>query len=688
MSISHTRALLLGCALLSVGQNLSFDAYAQSAQTSDDTHVIRDEIIVTGSPFRAKTSENLAGVSVLTSEELLQRMSGSLGETLKFEPGISSSFFGPGASRPVIRGQGGLRVLILDNGISSIDASSASPDHAAAVEPAMAERIEVIRGAGLLRYGSAASGGVINVIDGRIPDKVPANKISGAARVSASSVDRSFEQAAGVDMHVSKLGKGDVVAHVEISHRKTKDYDIPKFSRSQALRTQDPLPVGQEETDRLSNSATKATSVAGGISYIGEHAFIGGAIKDLNSTYGVPGGEGSTIRLDQTRFDANANWEFLDGPLESLNISGGVADYTHSEFEASGDVGTIFTNEGWEARVEIVQSEIGIWHGAHGVQLKKRDFAALGDEAFVPPTTTREFGLFSFHEFDFGDVHLEAAGRYEHTKHTNDTAGIVQSYDGYSLSAGLDYHIFANTKLGGTVFRTERSPTSEELFSNGPHLATNQFERSDITLGKEVARGVEASLRYTDGDNQLTLNGFYTDYQDYVFEANTGGIIILDGGDELPEFVFTPADAVFKGFELQGKKHMGTISGFDIHTDASLEYVKATISGTTTNILSNRLPRIPPLGYSFGLDADRDRWGFRAELSHAVRKDALADGELPSDSYTLVNAFAHYDINDVMSVRVAVMNIGDRDARQHTSFLKEVVPLPGRNFRISLEALF
>jgi iron complex outermembrane receptor protein len=687
MSISHTRALLLGSALLFIGQGPSFNAYAQSADTSESNPAIIDEIIVTGSPFRAKTSENLAGVSVLTSEELLQRMSGSLGETLKFEPGISSSFFGPGASRPVIRGQGGLRVLILDNGISSIDASSASPDHAAAVEPAMAERIEVIRGAGLLRYGSAASGGVINVIDGRIPAKVPAHKVSGAARVSASSVDRGFEQAAGADVHVASLGKGDVVAHVEISHRNTKDYDIPKFSRSKALRAQDPFANGQEETDRLSNSATKATALAGGLSYIGEQAFIGGAIKDLNSNYGVPGGEGSTIKLDQTRFDAHAKWEFLDGPLESFNISGGVADYTHREFEASGDIGTVFTNEGWEARAEIVQNEIGIWHGAHGVQLKKRDFAALGDEAFVPPTTTREFGLFSFHELDFGDVHIEASGRYEHTKHTNDTAGIVRSYDGYSLSAGLDYHLFDNTKLGGTVFRTERAPTTEELFSNGPHLATNQFERGDITLGKEVARGVEASLRYNNGDDQLTLNGFYTDYQDYIFEANTGGVVITDEGDELPEFLFTPADVVFKGFELQAKKNIGTFSGLEFRMDGSIEYVKATISGANLSG-SNRLPRIPPLGLSFGIDADMDKWGFRAELSHAVQKDALADGELPTQSYTLVNAFAHYDINDVLSVRFAVMNIGDSDARQHTSFLKEVVPLPGRNFKISLEAFF
>ena len=340
-------------------------------------------------------------------------MSGSLGETLKFEPGISSSFFGAGASRPIIRGQGGARVLLLDNGIGSIDASSASPDHAASVEPAMASKIEVIRGSGLLRYGSSASGGVVNVIDGRIPERSPDGTFGGSIRLGVSSVDEGYEIAAGSDMALGKLGDGELVAHAEISHRKTENYDIPKFARSENLRQLSPLLLEDEVRDVLPNSDTKAVSLAAGLSYIGVQNFVGIALKDLNSEYGIPGGEGNSIRLDQTRFDISSQIKFQTGPFEKLNISGGAADYIHKEREANGSIGTIFTNRGFEGRVEVTGREHEIWRAAHGVQYKIREFTAKGEEAFVPPTTTQLFGLFSFHEWEVGALHFEASGRYE-----------------------------------------------------------------------------------------------------------------------------------------------------------------------------------------------------------------------------------------------------------------------------------
>ncbi len=413
--------LLTGAALYTA------PAFAQTPAQNND------EIIVTGSLLSVTSTETLVGVSVLTGEELQRRMSGSLGETLKFEPGISSSFFGAGASRPIIRGQGGLRVLLLDNGIGSIDASASSPDHAGAVEPALANRIEVIRGSGLLRYGSAAAGGVINVIDGRIPERVPDKRIAGNARIGVSSVDNGYEVAVGSDIVLGQLGAGDIVAHAGFSHRTTDDYDIPNFARSESLRRLSPNPQGGETRDTLPNSSTKATSLAAGISYIGEGTFFGAAIKDLNSTYGIPGGEGATIRLDQTRVDLSSKFEFGDSPFESLSLSGGVADYLHTEFEASGEAGTVFSNEGFEGRAEIVQRTQGIWQAAHGVQYKKRNFSAIGEEAFVPPTTTNLFGVFSFHELDLGKLHLEAAGRYEHIRHT-DNMGTSISFNGITVT--------------------------------------------------------------------------------------------------------------------------------------------------------------------------------------------------------------------------------------------------------------
>lgn len=683
--------------LLMATSILATPAFAQSSTAIEPDEIPideipSDEIIVTGSILSATTSENLVGVSVLTSEELQRRMSSSLGETLKFEPGISSSFFGAGASRPIIRGQGGLRVLLLDNGIGSIDASSASPDHAAAVEPAMASRIEVIRGSGLLRYGSAASGGVINVIDGRIPERVPGKTIDGKFRVGLSSVDSGYETAAGSDIALGKamgkaMGKtrtGDIVGHIEMARRKTQNYAVPDFSRSKTLRQTMPLPLDEELSGNLPNSATKATSLAGGVSYIGQDVFFGGAVKNLDSEYGIPGGEGATIRLDQIRYDFTSKYDFDSGFFDSLSVLGGAADYEHKEIEASGEVGTIFTNKGFELRAEILQRERGAWHGAHGVQYKEREFSAIGEEAFVPPTVTKMFGLFSFHELDWDALHLEAAGRYETVEHQKLTGEAV-TFNGLSASFGADYHLTGNTKLGGTVYRTERAPTTEELFSNGPHLATQQFESGDRDLGIETATGAELSLRYKTGGSHATFNLFYTDYANYIYERITGAAVITDEGDVLPVTRFTPSNAVFKGFEIDLGHEWGAWRGWDISTDASLEYVDAKLNLAQ---LDAALPRIPPLGVTLGLSADTGLWGLRAELDYAAKKTTLAYGELPSDSYTLINAFVSREINDAMTLRLSALNLTNQDARQHTSFLKDVVPLPGRNFKISLEMTF
>ncbi len=676
MYLRLPRAMRTPMALLMGTTFLASPAVAQPDQTED-------EIIVTGSILSAKTTENLVGVSVLTSEELQRRMSGSLGETLKFEPGISSSFFGAGASRPIIRGQGGLRVLLLDNGIGSIDASSASPDHAAAVAPAMASKIEVIRGSGLLRFGSSASGGVINVIDGRIPDQVPDKQIAGKARLGVSSVNHGFEVAVGSDVKLGQIGTADILGHAEISHRKTEDYDIPKFARSESLRQLSPLPVTSEIQNNLPNSATKATSVSAGLSYLGESVFLGGAVKNLNSEYGIPGGEGSTIKLDQTRFDFTSRYDFNSTVFETFNFLGGVADYEHKEIEVSGDIGTIFTNKGFEFRSEITQRERGPWNAAHGIQYKKREFAAIGAEAFVPPTTTNTFGAYSFHELDFGGIHLEAAARYEHVKH-EDNNGTKTSFNGVSGSFGVDYHLTETAKLGGSLYRTERAPATEELFSNGPHLATNQFEIGDHDLDMEIATGAEISLRYQDGDNHLTFNVFYTDYADYIFENATGAFIITDEGDRLAVSMFTPADAVFKGFELDIGKSWRQWNGWDVTTDASFEYVDANLK----NLSPETLPRLPPFGVTLGISADGEQWGMRTELEYAAAKDKLALGELPSKDYVLVNAFLSYVLNDKTTLRFSALNLTNQDARQHTSFLKENVPLPGRNFKASIEMEF
>lgn len=627
-------------------------ANAAYAQDSD----IMDEIIVTGSPLTRSVDEAITGVSVLSGEELSNRLAGTIGETLKSEPGVSSTFFGAGASRPIIRGQGGDRVRILTNGIGSIDASSASPDHAVAAEPAQAERIEVLRGASLLRYGSSGSGGIINVIDGRIPNKRPDGDISGALRIGASSVDLGREVSASIDKAIGN----NVVVHTDGTFKQSDSFDGPD--------------------GRISNSAVKTSSVTGGVSYIGNKGFLGGALHSFKSDYEVPGDpdEAVSIVLTQTRFDLNGKLD-MDGFIEKLQIFGGYADYTHTEFEAPGEPGTVFTNEGYEVRVEAIQREQKGWAAAYGVQLRQRDFAAIGEEAFVPPTNTQQIGLYTFQEKEIGNFHLEGAVRYENTKQQNSVTSQDIGFNLLSVSAGSDVHLTDAIRFGGTVFRTQRAPTTEELFSNGPHLATDQFEVGDPSLAKETATGVEAAFRVREDGHYLTVNAFYTDYSNYIFERETGA-----EEDGLDVFQFTGEDASFRGFEVQGGMDVAEIGNFTLKADALAEYVRAKTD-------SGNLPRIPPLSVLAGIEADSERFNFRAEVDYAAAQNKVETFETPTDDYALVNVFATWRApTDAQDVRlsVSVLNLLDDDARQHTSFLKDVVPLPGRNVRFSIASSF
>ena len=658
-----------------------------------------DEIIVTGSPLVNSVDEALTGVSVLTGDELLDRLESTIGETLKREPGLSSTFFGAGASRPIIRGQGDDRVRILTNGVGTIDAAAASPDHAVAAEPAQAERIEVVRGASLLRYGSSGSAGVVNVIDGRIPREVPEDGLDGAVRFGVSSVDLGREVAGSIDYGIGS----NLVLHLDGTWREADDYKIPGEAESEIFEEAEEAEAAEEggegeeeeeipDTGQLDNSFAESASLSGGLSFIGENGFFGVSAHHFVSDYGVPGGHheeegeeeeeeeeegGVTIDLEQTRFDLNAGLE-LDGFFEKVELVAGYADYEHTEFEGNGEAGTVFTNEGFEARAEAVQANTSGWGAAYGLQFRDSDFSAIGEEAFVPETNTQQFGAFTFQEFDLSSFHVEGAARFESTSHENIVSGDDNSFDLISLSAGADYHFNDAVRLGGTLFRTERAPTSVELFADGPHLATAQFEVGDPNLGKETATGVEASLRYRNDRAFITANAFYTDYDDFVFLSGTD-----EEEDGLQVFNFIAEDASFQGFEVQVGNQVAKAGAFNVSVDGLAEYVRADTE-------SGDLPRIPPLSLLGGIEAESDLFKFRGEVDYASSQNRISEFELPTESYTLVNGFItwKYPAEQDVSLKLSVLNLFNSEARQHASFVKDLVPLPGRNFRFSVTSRF
>lgn len=661
--------------------------------------VYRDEIVVTASPLNRSADETIVGTTVVSGDDLSRNLDSSIGETLRKQPGISSSFFGPGASRPIIRGLGGDRISVLDSGIGSIDASSTSPDHAVAVEPATAEKIEIVRGAATLLYGSSAAGGVVNVFSGKIPRKLPEDGADGAIRIGKSTVDDGTEAAGGFDVDLGKAGAGNFVFHGEGFYRKADDYKIPGFAESARLRAAEEAggeEPGEEAFGVVANTSLETKGGAAGLSYVFDTGFIGIAGTAMNTDYGVPGhsheGEegGVTIGLKQRRIDLDGeiDADFLFFKKSKLRV--GYADYTHSEIEPTGEIGTVFANEGVEGRLEFVEKTSTIGgaelNGAIGFQWKIRDFSAIGDEAFVPPSKSRQLGFFALKELSAGPFRFELGGRYEATRHTVDDLAITRTFDAFSVSAGIGYQPNDIVFLGVTGLRTERAPSTEELFSNGPHLAAGVFEIGDPALGKETARGVEATARIGDESLSFAINGFYTSYKDFIFENATGLDADVDG-EMIPIFEFQATDATFKGFEAQLDAELFRVGPFHIHGHAAADYVRATAANSPTG----DLPRIPPMTGLFALEANSATFDLRGEIDHSLIQRKVGVGELPTDRFTMYNLYATFrpmGEDSPVAVRLAALNLSNEDARLHPSFLKDIAPLPGRNFKVSVEGSF
>jgi len=313
---------------------------------------------------------------------------------------------------------------------------------------------------------------------------------------------------------------------------------------------------------------------------------------------------------------------------------------------------------------------------------RSRDFSAVGEEAFVPPTETSQFGIFALKDYETGPVRFELGGRYESTSHEVVETGFERNFDSFSVSGGVGFtpqeHIF----FGVSGFRTERAPSTEELFSNGPHLATDAFELGDPTLEEEVGRGVEATARYHNDRFSLALNGFYTSYNDFIYEVETGDI-----EDGLSVFAFQADDATFRGFEFEAEAELFKVGKFDIHADGAVDFVRATVDVDG----NDNLPRIPPLTLLAGIEAKSVHGDFRFEVEHANEQDNVTEFELPTDSYTVLNTYVTlrpFHETSGLAIRLAATNLTNEEVRLHTSFLKDLVPLPGRNFRISVTGRF
>jgi iron complex outermembrane receptor protein len=663
---------------------------------ADPYHDPKPEIVVTA-PFERTRGDLLSGVSVLSGANLSRDIKPTIGDTLSHQPGVSATSFGPNASRPVLRGFQGERVRVLTDGIGSFDVSNTSVDHAVVINPLTAERIEILRGPSALLFGSGAIGGVVNVIDRRIPRQIPDEDFHIAANATYGSAADERSGGAAIDVPVG----GKLVFHVDGSYSKTGELDSGGFIFSPSLRAQaaasgDPAVAALADLKgKLPNSAGRTWDVAGGAAVITDSGNLGFAVSHYDSLYGVPirysldpAVEAEQVRLDvkQTRADFRAETDVGGGFLDKIRTRWGWADYRHSEIDDAGAVGTTFFNQGMEGRVELVQAKRGGWNGAFGGQLFIRDLNIVGDEKFLPKSETQQYGLFTLQEFNLGLIKAEIGGRYEYSKlsaNADATLGnpdIGRRFDAFSASAGASIAIVDGWRVGANLSHTERAPSAEELFANGPHAGTQAFEVGNPDLGKEKSNGIEATLRGSGEGYSFEASAYHSWFNGYIYETQTGAI-----EDGLPVFQIAQADARYYGFEVQGSLRLARFGDWAIVTDGLADYVHAKISS------AGPAPRIPPLRLLGGIEAQSDAMQGRIEVERVTKQDRVAAFETPTGGYTMVNASVSvkpFGDRNQTSIILSANNLFDVTARRHASFLKDYAPLAGRDLRVTARLSF
>jgi iron complex outermembrane receptor protein len=688
---------LLPATSLTLALLLTTPAFAQqgAAQSGSDDDFHTDQGIVVTAPY-VRSLDILGNVSVMQGEKLAQDIRGQIGDTLASQPGVSSSSFSPGASRPILRGFSGERAAVLVDGLGAIDASSTSADHAVSIDPLTADRIEILRGPSVLLFSSQAVGGAVNVFDRRIPRAIPESPahIDALASYGTAAQDKSI--GASIDV---PLGQRFVV-HADGNYRDSNDVRVGGLIYAPALRAHlldlaaDASAGGDAEeaarlTDaansrgRVPNSQSTSKSAGVGAAFVDDGGSLGISFGYLADEYGIPPradiNELPTIKARQYRVDVRGEVNLGDGLFDKLRIRGAYADYAHTEFD-DGQPGTRFTNRGIEARAELAQNDRGGWRGASGVQYSFRDFAAIGDEAFLPANETTRLAAFTLQELERGPVTLEGALRFENSKVAASSIGFDRSFDSLSGAAGLSYQLADGLKASVSVSRSERAPSAEELLSDGPHAATLTYERGNPDFAKETSWGGEASLKFARDGWSMGLTGYASWFDNFIYETDTGLI-----ADDLPLFEFRQNKARVWGFEFQGTAPLAQAGGFNFVADATADMTRAKI------VDGPYVPRIPPLRIRGGLEAQSDRVDARAEVEWTDDQTRIAPFETATKGFTLVNASLTWrPLPDTknLSLTLAADNIFDVDARRHASFTKDYVPLAGRDIRITARASF
>jgi len=657
-----------------------------------------DPLIIESDIFNNHSNSSYSTpVKILNREDIQKKNTTTLGEAINYEPGISSSYYAPGTSRPIIRGQNNQRILLMENGADVADVSDISADHAVSIETINAESIEILRGPATLRYGPGAVGGVINVINHRIPQTLYQQPLNLDVQLDHATVSNAETAAVELNGSIDNLSW-----HFDAFTRNSEDYDIKGYADEDE----------RENKGKLLNSDVDTDHYAMGGSFINENFLFGLSFSKLNSDYGLPGGHGhheeeeeggeheeANVRVDQKqkRYDAHLEWFQPFANIESILLRSTFNDYKHDELEGDqGEIATTFDNESWDTRLELIQHYSEQQHNAFGLHYIDKEFSSIGEESFIQPVDEDRIGLFAITKNTYSKWDIELGARYDHSDYDAETAR-DKDFSTASLSIEVINYVDEDSEISFSAGLSERAPHNAALYAEGAHLATATYETGNIDLDHETSYHFDLGIHRQAQHFDWQLNAFYNYIDKYIYLANTDqnndGIAdlvdangVLEENGELTNGVYSNNDAYFYGLEGQLNTNLFSTTTTQYNARLFADYVRAKFDNGLGNV-----PRITPARLGLTLSAQYDQWHAEIDNIFVSKQTKTARLETDTDSYFMMNARLSRTLrldNTDVKFFIRAENLLDDDARQHTSLQKETVPLPGRNINLGISLCY